>query len=135
MKRKQIIGATAATLVAIGIVAACWAGVLDGTRGKVKVVPDKSAADRGEKEFDDTLSFADGKFSSAFFLAKGFKPAKYHGETEETEAEFEVEQTSATNGVINWLGEVRGKKLVGRLEWKKKKDDPALAYNFEGTKE
>jgi|SRR5579862_210151 len=124
-----------AIVVALALIAInCWAAFLDGTRGNVKVTPDKAAADKGEKEFDDTLSFADGKFTSTSFLAKGFKPAAYKGETEENEAEFEVEQTSTTNGLIDWLGEIRGKKLLGKLMWKKK-DGSTLTYNFEGTKE
>jgi len=127
--------ACALAIVGLAVIAInCWAAFLDGTHGKVKVVPDKATADKGEKEFDDTLSFADGKFSSSFFLAKGFKPATYGGEKEDTEAEFEVEQTSVTNGLINWLGEIRGKKFMGRLMWKKK-DGSTLNYNFEGTKE
>src|SRR5258706_16082430 len=80
----------------------CRAAFLDGTRSKVKVVPDKMAADKGEKEYTDTISFSKGKFSSTTFLARGFKPADYRGEAEENEAEFEVEQTSDTNGVVNW---------------------------------
>jgi hypothetical protein len=118
------------TVVAFAI--ACYAAVLDGNHGKIRVIPDQTTADKGEKGFDDTLSFADGKFTSVFFLAKGFKPAAYNGEKEENEAEFEVEQTSATNGLINWLGEIRGKKLVGRLTWTKK-DGRTFTYNFEGT--
>lgn len=120
-------------MVALAVIAInCYAAFLDGTHCKVKMVPEKATADKGEKEFDDTLSFAGGKFSSSVFLAKGFKPAAYRGEKEENEAEFEVEQTSVTNGVINWLGEIRGKKFMGRLAWTKK-DGTNLAYNFEGT--
>ena len=109
----------------------CRAAFLDGTHSKVKVVPDKMTADKGEKEFTDTLSFSKGKFSSATFLARGFKPADYRGEAEENEAEFEVEQTSETNGVVNWQGEIRAKNVVGRLTWKKK-DGTSLSYNFDG---
>ena len=112
----------------------CRAGFLDGTKAKVKVVPEQAAADKGEKEFDDTLTFADDKFTSAAFLAKGFKPASYRGEVEQNEAEFEVEQTSESDGVINWLGEIRGKKVLGRLQWRKK-DGTNLSFDFEGTKE
>jgi hypothetical protein len=118
------------TVVAFAI--ACYAGVLDGNHGNIKVTPDPATADKGEKAFEDTLSFADGKFTSAFFLARGFKPAAYNGEKEENEAEFEVEQTSVTNGLINWLGEIRGKKFAGRLTWVKK-DGPTFTYNFDGT--
>jgi hypothetical protein len=121
-------------VVTFAIAVACYAGVLDGTHGKVKMIPDKATADKGEKGFEDTLSFADGKFTSTFFLARGFKPATYNGEKEENEAEFEVEQTSTTNGVVNWLGEIRSKKLVGRLTWKKA-DGTNLMYDFDGPKE
>jgi hypothetical protein len=132
MKTYRNIGVTVASAFAVAM--ACFAAVLDGTQGKVTAVPDKATADAGEKGFDDTLRFAAGKFTSTFFLAKGFQPAAYNGETEENEAEFEAVQTSVTNGLINWLGEIRGKKLMGRLEWKTK-DGRTLTYNFEGTKD
>jgi len=112
----------------------CRAGFLDGTSGQLKVVPEQATADKGGKEFSDKITFADGKFTSSFFLAKGFKPAVYRGETEPNEAEFEVEQTSVSDGVITWLGEIRGKQILGRLKWQKK-DGPMLSYNFEGTKD
>src|ERR1035441_7701835 len=120
MKSNRFIGFVGASMMALAVVIACYAGVLDGNHGKIKVIPDQATVDMGEKGFNDTLSFADGKFTSAFFLARGFKPAAYNGEKEENEAEFEVEQTSVTNGLINWLGEIRAKKLVGRLTWQKK---------------
>ena len=134
MKKKRISAFVLASVMALAVAIACYAALLDGTQGKIKVIPDKATADKGEKGFDDTLSFADGKFTSSFFLTRGFKPASYNGETEENEAEFEVEQTSVTNGLINWLGEIRGKKLVGRLTWVKK-DGRTLTYDFEGTKD
>jgi hypothetical protein len=132
MKRHRIPGPPVAMLLAFATALACYAAFLDGTQCKVKVVPEKATAEKGETAFDDTLSFTGGKFSSSAFLAKGFKPAAYRGEQEENEAEFEVEQTSVTNGVINWLGEIRGKKFMGQLTWTKK-DGTNFLYNFEGT--
>lgn len=117
----------AAMLLAVAI--PCGAAFLDGTSCKIKITPDK-----GEKAFDDTLSFADAKFSSAHFSSKGFKPAPYRGEKEEKDAEFEAEQTSDTDGVLNWQGEIRGKKVMGRLRWKKN-DGTNLSFEFEGTTE
>jgi hypothetical protein len=131
-KKNRVIGVVLASMMALTFTIACYAAVLDGTHGKIKVIPDQVTGGKAEKGVDDTLSFADGKFKSVFFLAKGFKPAAYNGEREENEAEFEVEQTSVTNGLINWLGEIRGKKLMGRLTWTKK-DGRTLTYNFEGT--
>ena len=112
----------------------CRAAFLDGTKCKVTLVPEKAAADKGEKKFSDTLTFADDKFTSTALLAKGFKPAPYRGEKEPNEAEFEVEQTSDTDGVVNWQGEIRGKKVVGRLRWTKT-DGTHLAFEFEGATE
>jgi hypothetical protein len=110
------------------------AGALDGTKWKVEVVPDKAAADKGEKEFDDVLIFADGKFTSTALLPKGFKPSKYKTDIEPKEAEFEVEQLSETNGVADWHGEIRGTNTVGGLEWTQK-DRGYLLFEFTGTKE
>jgi hypothetical protein len=111
----------------------CRADFLDGTSGQLQVLPDKAAAEKGEKEFGDKITFTDGKFSSAFFATKGFKSATYRGEAEPNEAEFEVEQTSESDGVVTWLGEIREKRITGRLKWRRK-DGTALNYTFEGTK-
>ena len=106
---------------------------MDGTSGQVQVVPEPAAVEKGATEFADKITFSDGKFSSTYFSAKGFKSAPYRGEIEPNEAEFEVEQISETEGVISWLGEIRGKQILGRLKWQKK-DGSLLSYNFEGTK-
>jgi hypothetical protein len=110
------------------------AAALDGTTWKIKLVPNKATAEKGEKELTDTLSFADGMFSSQALLAKGFKSAKYIADIEEKEAEFEVEQHSPTNGLANWLGDVRGTNTAGRLQLIRQDHEP-LIYDFEGSKE
>ena len=110
------------------------AGLLDGTRLKIKVVPEKAAADKGAKEFDDELIFADGKCTSTALLRKGFKPSKYNAEAEPNEAEFEIELVSATNGVAVWTGEIRGTNTLGGLQWMQEGRGSFL-YEFRGTKE
>ena len=108
-------------------------GGLDGQRWKISVVPDKAAAEKGGKEFSDTIIFAGDKFSSTALDAKGFKPVSYRGDFEENEAEFEAEQVSETEGVVLWLGEIRSDRMSGTLQWKKK-DGGTLLFDFTGTK-
>jgi hypothetical protein len=137
MKRTlHTLGFVAVTVMAMK----CWARpldvihVLDGIHVKVRVVPAEASAAKGDKGFDDTLSFADGKFTSAAFGAKGFQPALYNGERERTEAEFEVEQTNSAGDVLNWLGNIRNGHVGGHLHWEKK-DGTRAAYYFNGTED
>jgi hypothetical protein len=123
--------ASAMFLVSVIVVPAA---LLDGMKFKVKVVPDKVTAEKGAKEFDDELIFADGKFTSTTLLRKGFKPSKYYAETEPNEAEFEVEQRSAGNGVATWTGEIRGTNALGGLSWLQK-NGTNFTYDFTGTKQ
>ena len=110
------------------------AGVLDGTKLRVKVVPDKAAAEKGAKPFDDELIFADGKCTSTTLSRQGFKPSKYNAEVEPNEAEFEIELVSATNGVVVWTGEIRGTNTLGGLQWMHE-GRSNIMYEFHGTKE
>ena len=130
--RTQRITTVLAMLLAGAIIV--HAGVLDGTKLKVKVVPDKAAADKGAKEFVDELIFADGKCTSTALLQKGFKQAKYSAEVEPNEAEFEIELGSATNGVVVWTGEIRGTNTLGGLQWMQE-GRSNLMYEFSGAKE
>ncbi len=129
ISRATIVGAI---LLASAIIVR--AGLLDGTKLKVRVVPDKAAADQGAEGFDDELIFADGKCTSTALLQKGFKQAKYSAEVEPNEAEFEIELVSATNGVVVWTGEIRGTNTLGGLQWMRK-GRSNLMYEFTGTKE
>jgi hypothetical protein len=126
----------ALSIVALTAIAMnCWAGALDGIRANVRIVPADAPADKSDQGFDDTLSFADGKFSSTAFLAKGFQPARYDGEREEREAEFIVSQTNGIGEVIEWLGNIGGNHVGGRLHWKTKDGMKKVFYHFNGTKD
>jgi hypothetical protein len=120
-------------LILFFLAASCMASVLDRGAWKITIVPDKAAIASGLKEFSDTLTFAEGKFGSVALSAKGFRPVAYRGDFEEGEAEFEAEQVSDTEGVAIWLGEIRGDRIVGRLQFRKK-DGTNLAFNFSGTR-
>lgn len=110
------------------------AGLLDGTKLKVRAIPDQASADKGAKEFNDELIFANDTCTSTNLLRKGFTPSKYHAEAEPNEAEFEAELASATNGVATWTGEIRGTNTLGGLVWSRK-DGTNFIYNFTGTKQ
>ena len=111
--------------------------LLDGTKWKIKAVPDKATADKGGKDIEDEWVFADGKFTSTAMAREGFKPATYRLETEPGEIEFEIEQfkaVKATNDVIIWTATIKGTNTTGGLQWKKKVNGDFI-YDVTGTKE
>jgi hypothetical protein len=128
-----------AWLAVLGIVLATAAvagpqvAVLDGTSWKVEVEPDGMAKDKGEKEFKETMTFADGKISLS--AAKvGFEASPYSvtsaGEKDWT---FKAERMSAGEGGSVWTGTVHGKNVDGKLVWTKN-DGSVLTYTFKGNK-
>jgi hypothetical protein len=112
----------------------CRSALLDGTICHVKITPGGSTSNKDAKELDDTLSFANGEFTSKAFLSYGFQSGVTHGEDEGREAEFEIEQTNAVGDVLNWQGEIKEKSVGGKLRWIKKAGG-TQAYYFHGTKE
>ena len=110
---------------------------LEGTKWRIKAVPDKATADKGGKEIEDEWIFADGKFTSTAMAREGFKPATYRLETEPGEIEFEIEQNKAvraTNDVVIWTATIKGTNATGGLQWKKKVNGDFI-YDVTGTKE
>ena len=88
---------------------------------------------KGATEFTDIIAFTGGRFTSTVLKAKGYEPVKYRGDFEEREAEFEAEQTSESEGVAIWLGEIRGDRVTGSLQLRKK-DGTNVSFNFTGSK-
>jgi hypothetical protein len=110
--------------------------LLEGTKWKIKAVPDKTTADKGGKEIEDVWIFAGGKFTSTAMAREGFKPAPYRLETEPGEMEFEIEQSKAikaTNDVVIWTATIKGTNTTGGLQWKKKVNGDFI-YDVIGTK-
>ena len=139
MKSNKTRRLTIASALLLASVIVVQAGLLDGTKWKVKVVPDKASAEKGAKEFTDEWTFTGDKFTSSAMQQKGFAPSKYRVETEEAvvgelrECEFEIEQMKATNDVVVWTGDIRGTNTNGGLQWKAK-DRGDFIYEFIGTK-
>jgi hypothetical protein len=128
-----------AWLAALGIVLATVAvagpqvAVLDGTSWKVEVEPDAMAKDKGEKEFKETLTFADGNVSlSAPKVGSEASPYSVTT-TGEKEWTFKAERMSSGEGSSVWTGTVRGKSLDGKLIWTKN-DGTVFTYTFKGNK-
>jgi hypothetical protein len=134
MKANKMYGAIIAGVMLIITAVTTYAALLDGARLKVKVVPEKDAAEKGAKAFDDELIFSNGKCSSTALARKGFTPSNCKVETEPNEAEFEVEMVSTTHDVVVWKGEIRGTNVIGGLQWIQK-SGTNLMYEFTGTKE
>ncbi len=110
------------------------AGSLDGTKWRIRVTPDKETAAKGEKESDDELIFADGKFTSTACLKYGFAASAYTTEAKGTATKWKSDQTSDKEGLTHWSGQARPTAMSGKMEWVKK-DGAKLHYTFVGTKE
>src|SRR5690242_12307150 len=102
----------------VGLMSPVWAEVtsiegpypaLDGMTFKIKVTPDESARQSGERSFRDRLVFSDGKMSVTERESLGFKPGWY--ETHETSGGmgFAATLTSAAHGTSVWSGTLEGK--------------------------
>ena len=123
---------------AIGFAAVAVAGsrvpVLDGSIWKVDVQPDKMAKEKGEKDFKDTLTFADGKVSMTECLRVACDPWTYTVATSgEKDLTFKIERDSETQGASVWTGVIHGNDINGKLVWTKK-DGAVLTYTFKGSK-
>jgi hypothetical protein len=105
--------------------------VLDGTSWKVEVKPDATTKDKGEKDFKETLTFADGKLSLS--AAKVGTEASLYSVTKEGEKDlsFKSERDSSGEGNSVWTGTVHGKNVEGKLIWTKN-DGAVYTYSFKG---
>lgn len=107
--------------------------VLDGTSWKVNVEPDDMSQKKGEKQFDETLTFADGKVSLSAPKV-GFEASPYTiTKTGEKNYTFKAVRSSSGEGSSVWTGIVKGKSLEGKMIWTKN-DGAVLTYTFKGEK-
>jgi len=106
----------------------------ESTRWKIRVVPDDDARHAKAREFDDVISFKGSQFSSEYLGKLGFKAAPYEEDTRRFgPANFSAEQSSQTEGKVQWSGTVTAATINGQLKWTKK-DGTELNYTFQGEK-
>ena len=107
--------------------------VLDGTSWKVNVEPDSMSKDKGEKDFKETLTFADGNVSLSAPKV-GFEASPYSvTKSGEKDMTFKAERSSAGEGSSVWTGTVHGGDVEGKMIWTKN-DGAVLTYTFKGNK-
>jgi hypothetical protein len=121
-------------VLAIASLAMALAQPLEGTRWRIKLVPDEDARRAGEKETEDVLSFKGGQFSSETWAKKGFKPVEFEEDTRGlTTALFKAEAKSDTDGTAKWSGSVTSIAMKGEFVWTRK-DGTELNYTLTGEK-
>ena len=131
--RKILLLALFAVVLSTLAIAGHEVAVLDGTSWKVDVEPDAMAKEKGEKQFKETLTFADGSVSLSAPRV-GFEASSYSvtkaGEKDYT---FKAERGSKGEGSAVWTGTVHGNNLDGKLVFTKN-DGAVLTYTFKGNK-
>jgi len=109
--------------------------VLDGTSWKVQVEPDAMAKEKGEKEFDETLIFADGSLSATARQQIGFAASSYAvtPDPKSKDMTFTTEQRSEHEGTTTWTGTIHEDHVEGKMIWKKA-NGSILTFTFKGEK-
>jgi hypothetical protein len=131
--RKFVGVAVCAVLLATVAIASPKVSVLDGTSWKVDVEPDSMAKDKGEKQFKETLTFADGNITLS--APKVGTEASPYSVTKSGEKDmtFKAERSSSGEGTSVWTGTVHGSDVEGKMIMTKN-DGSVLTYNFKGNK-
>ena len=131
--KKIVLLALFAVVLSTVAMAGHQVAVLDGTSWKVDVEPDTMSKEKGEKQFKETLTFADGSVSLSAPKV-GFETSSYSvtkaGEKDYT---FKAERGSKGEGTSVWTGTVHGNSLEGKMIWTKS-DGAVLTYTFKGNK-
>ena len=131
--RKTVWLAALLMILSTVAVASHQVAVLDGTSWKVDVEPDAMTKDKGEKQFKETLTFADGSVSLSAPKV-GFDASPYTvSKTGEKDWTFKAERATAGEGSSVLTGNVHGNNVDGKLIWTKN-DGTVLTYTFSGTK-
>ena len=131
---RKVLGlAMVAIFLSTMAVASSKVAVLDGTSWKVDVEPDSMSKDKGEKDFKETLTFADGNVSLSAPKV-GFESSPYSvAKNGEKDMTFKAERSSAGEGSSVWTGTVHGGDVEGKMIWTKN-DGSVLTYTFKGNK-
>lgn len=133
--KNKLAWAVAIALLTAGIsVADDKASGLDGTSWKVEVEPDKMAKEKGEKEFHETITFADGQIVTNEGPKLGFATVPYAlSRSGDKDWTFTADQQSTSQGTYVWTGTIHEDDIRGKLVWTKS-DGSVLTFTFKGDK-
>jgi len=92
------------------------------------------AAQRGEKPFDDSLIFKDGRVTMSACVKMGFAPSLYTTIPAGSSWSFLTRQMSTAQGQTRWVATFTGEAVKGTMTWTKQ-DGTILHYTVEGKKE
>jgi len=107
---------------------------LDGTSWKVDVGPDSMAKEKGEKDYKEVLTFADGMVSMNEGQKVGFASSHYDlAKSGNKDWTFKTEQNSLSVGQSVWTGTIHEQNIEGKMIMTKK-DGAVLTYTFKGNK-
>ena len=111
-----------------------WAQPLEGTKWKVKVVPEEDAVKAGIEPFDDLLTFKGGKFNTDSSKKRGIAAADFEEDSRRGPiATFSAELKDSKGGKSKWTGTVTGSEISGQMEWSSK-EGGTITYTFKGEK-
>jgi len=107
---------------------------LDGTSWKVDVGPDSMAKEKGEKDYKEVLTFADGMVSMNEGQKVGFASSHYDlAKSGNKDWTFKTEQNSTSMGQSVWTGTIHEQNIEGKMIMTKN-DGAVLTYTFKGNK-
>ena len=107
---------------------------LDGTSWKLNVEPDAMAQTKGEKQYNDVVTFADGMVSMKEAQKVGFASSPYEvTKSGDKDWTFTTEQESASSGRSIWTGTIHEKSITGKLIVTQK-GGAVVTYTFKGNK-
>jgi len=131
--RKTLALAVCALIVSTVALASPKVSVLDGTSWKIDVAPDAMAKDKGEKQFKETLTFADGNITLSAPMV-GTEASPYSvSKAGEKDFTFKAERSSSGEGNSVWTGTTHGNDIEGKMILTKN-DGAVLTYTFKGNK-
>ena len=106
---------------------------LDGTSWKIDVEPDSMSKAKGEKQYNEVLTFADGFVSMAEGQKIGFASSAYEvTKSGEKNWTFKTEQENESTARTVWTGTIHEKNIEGKLIMTKK-GGSILTYTFKGN--
>lgn len=126
----------AALVFAVGMAAFASEKVaaLDGTSWKINVEPDSMAQEKGEKQYNEVATFADGMVSMKEGQKVGFPSSPYEvTKSGDKDWTFKTEQESATAGRSIWTGTIHENSITGKLIVTQR-GGTVVTYTFKGNK-